>query len=120
KTPSVSTNGFDAVITAEDADGFYSAQEVIWDDSASEWVTKTGGKIWDGGAGNLPKVYERGGVEGITNDTYIRINHSVGDVGAVVPVFDYGEMLPPGSGQYKVLQLDMGGTPHWDYARAHS
>lgn len=109
-----------AKITAEDSDGYYEAEEVIWDDSADEWITKTDGVVWDGGDGNQPKVYEINGTAGIPTDWFVFIFNTVGDEGDVLPVFITGDTLPPGVGEGKVLQLDATattGVPFFDYPR---
>lgn len=108
-----------AQITAEDSDGYYEAEEVVWDDSADEWITKSGGITWDGGsAPNQPKIYEINGTTGIAVDRIVQVFNAIGDEGEVLPVFL--TPLPSGVGEGKVLQLDATattGVPFFDYPR---
>ena len=65
-----------AKVTEVGQDGRYSCIEQIINEAGNGWVDLSGGRIWDGQAGNLPQVYEMNGSEDITVDSIVLIFYS--------------------------------------------
>jgi len=106
--------------------GWYEAREVVKNDApgnATPWITVDDGAIWDSTTG-FGEIYHPNGSNSLIPAS--------GENGSVVTLFRNvrfednehtwtilgSDALPPGSGIYKVLQLDENNEPFWDYLRA--
>lgn len=68
--------------------GHYTADQAVWDDSASEYIALTNGNVWDADGSDLPDLQCRQGFSGIAVDTPVEVWPEIGDDGLLRWVFD--------------------------------
>lgn len=64
-----------------DSDGYYKAEEVIWDESEEEWRALADALLFDGEEGNRHQIYERNGDPNVPAGTVVPAHKKMGDEG---------------------------------------
>ena len=105
-----------AMITADvsGSAGSYTAREVVWDDSAGQYIDKPNGHVWDTAGSDLDDLVNRQGIAGVVADTVVDVYAELGDDGALRWVFN--QQVSSSSFWAQITGSASNGTNQWKYA----